>query len=329
MSESTTSPFKEEKMISEFTKKFDRSAIISKLTLSARISDSFWAGTDDTVYIGMGHGAKLQLLGKAPRVGDNITIDIDIARMFERSDVHLAELDHVSLWQLPTAHPLASDNWELEVLTLTANGIFTNGSFNRIDRWMSNPFPELRQVWAGKVRWSQWSNSDKRPVDLNAQTYPVRWLPYIGDLRAWRTYDPSQIDGVGQLVGMVDGKLMGELLKNRQSEMLTPNGNSDSYTWVYTPEGSIIYRRWKHTDGNDYVRHSQLGSGRPVICAGELRVSSTSGTDPIKTVIAHVNDASGHYQPDGGACLRYVAEKLEALGIDTRETQWHWKPSSS
>lgn len=40
---------------------------------------------------------------------------------------------------------------------------------------------------------------------------------------------------------------------------------------------------------------------------------------------AHVNDASGHYQPDGGACLRYVAEKFQALGIDTSETLWYWK----
>ncbi|KAB0499603.1 hypothetical protein [Pseudomonas vancouverensis] len=314
-------------MISDFTRNFERSATITELKLSMTIGDEYWAGTDDNLYLSLGHENKLQLLADTPRVGENITIDVDIQRLFGRSSIHISELSHVSLHQFPTDHPLSNDDWELDSLVFIANGIFTNSSFTKVQRWLGNHSTHLRQVWAGQIKWSQWSNSDLRPIDLNTQTYPVRWLPYIADLKAWRTYDPSKIDGVGQLVGMIDGKLIGEVLKTRQTEVISPNSNSDSYTWVYTPEGSIIYRRWKHTDTGDYIRHSQLGSGRPVICAGEFRVETS--THPIKQVIAHINDASGHYQPDGGACLRYVAEKLQALGIDTSETQWYWKPGPS
>jgi hypothetical protein len=312
-------------MISDITRDFDRSAMITELTLYATIANDYWAGTDDNLYLSMGHAGNMQLLGKAPRVGENITLNIDIPRLFGRSNIHISELDHLAIYQLPTDHPVAGDNWELGSLTLIANGIFTNSSFRKIHRWLANPSTHLQQVWAGKIEWSQWSNSDHRPIDLNTQTYPVRWLPYIADLKAWRTYDPSKIDGVGQLVGMVDGKLLGALLKTRQTEVLEPNNPDDSFTWVYTPEGSIIYRRWDHSDTQDYIRHSQLGSGRPVICAGEFKVSTTQNGYFIKNVIAHVNDASGHYQPDGGACLRYVAEKFQALGIDTSDTQWYWK----
>lgn len=312
-------------MVSDLTRNFDRSAIITELTLSATIDNNYWAGTDDKIYISMGHKANMQLLSNAPRAGENITLNIDIPRLFGRSNVHISELDHIALYQVPTDHPLASDDWELGSLTLIANGIYTNSSFRKIHRWLDSPLSHLQQVWAGQIKWSQWSNSDQRPIDLNTQTYPVRWLPYIADLKAWRTYDPAKIDGVGQLVGMVDGKLIGELLKTRKTEILSSNAEGDSYTWVYTPEGAIIYRRWKHSDTQDYVRHSQLGSGRPVICAGEFKISATNRNDPIKHVIAHINDASGHYQPDGGSCLKYVSEKLEALGIDTSETQWFWK----
>ncbi|WP_017902090.1 hypothetical protein [Pseudomonas asplenii] len=50
---------------------------------------------------------------------------------------------------------------------------------------------------------------------------------------------------------------------------LEPNGEHDNYTWVFTPKGAIIYRRWQHRHTGDYVRRSQLGSGKPMACAGE------------------------------------------------------------
>jgi len=115
--------------------------------------------------------------------------------------VHISELDHVALYQLPVEHPVASDDWELESLTLNANGVFTNTSFRKVNRWLDNHSTHLQQVWAANIEWSAWTNPDHRPLDLNVQTYPIRWMPYIADVKAWRTYDPSRIEGVGQLVG--------------------------------------------------------------------------------------------------------------------------------
>ncbi|KAK0485379.1 hypothetical protein EDD18DRAFT_1361060 [Armillaria luteobubalina] len=77
-----------------------------------------------------------------------------------------------------------------------------------------------------------------RPIDANGVTYPIGWLPWIGDLKSWRTYDPSTIHGVDVLIGSVNGRLIGEDLKNQQSTILKPNTDCNSYAWVYTPEGA-------------------------------------------------------------------------------------------
>jgi len=79
------------------------------------------------------------------------------------------------------------------------------------------------------------------------------------------------------------------------------------------PGGSIIYKLWDHNDRKNYIRHSQLGNGQPVICAGELEVRERFGANQIESVIAMVNDASGHYKPDGGKCLWSVEAKLREL----------------
>jgi len=315
--------------LTDEVRNFERSADITELSISATIQHKSWAGTDDTIYISMGHHGNMQLFCNAPRAGQAITVDIDIPRLFGKQSIHISELKNISLHQLPVEHPIASDDWELESLILTANRIFTNTSFKKIHQWLSNHSVHLQQIWAGQISWSEWVNTDYRPIDVNTQTFPVRWLPWILDLTSWRTYDPSKIDGVGQLVGMIDGKLVGERLKGRQTEVLNVNGSNDSYTWVYTPEGSIIYKLWKHEVRNDYIRHSQLGSGRPVICAGEFRLNNIRDGSGIRDVIGLVNDASGHYMPDGGACLKYVEEKFRGLGIDTDPIEWRWNNSFS
>lgn len=87
-------------------------------------------------------------------------------------------------------------------------------------------------------------------------------MPWLGDIKSWRSYDPSTLDGVGQLVGMLDGRLIGELLKTGQCEWLQPTDATHSYTWVFTPSRAIIYKRWDNNDKDNYVRHSQLGSGQ-------------------------------------------------------------------
>lgn len=317
--------------------------IIDTLTITAVIDNQDWAGTDDSIYVSMGHGGHTQFFCDAPRVGQVITVSIDIERMFGRPYISLAEIDNIafvqhpqqvttvgavlSIWTLraPRSHPLASDDWKLDSVLITANDIYTNTSFKHIDQWLRNASEHQQQVWSGHVNFSNWRNSDYKPVDINAQTFPIRWMPFIGDLMHWRCYDPSKIEGVGQLVGVVDGRLIGHQLKTRTSEALSPNSQGNSYTWVYTPESAIIYKRWEHSDRTGYVRHSQLGSGRPVVCAGEFRVTENH----MDHVIAMVNDASGHYKPDGGACLQYVAEKFEALGVTTAYTQWEWRGADS
>lgn len=317
--------------------------IIDTLTITAIIKNENWSGTDDIIYISLGHQNQTQLLCDAPRVGQKISIKIDINKMFGRPTISLSEIKSISISQVPhiltttsallsswtfhapKTHPIADDDWQLESVLITANDIFTNTSFKQVNKWLGNPTEHLQQVWSGRVHFSDWKNSDNRPIDLNAQTYPIRWMPYIADIVRWRCYDPAKIDGVGQLVGLWDGKIIGNQLKNRTSEILSPNDTNNSYTWVFTPEGSIIYRRWEHGDRDNYVRHSQLGSGRPVICAGELKVIENR----LDHVIALVNDASGHYRPDGGACLRYVAEKFESLGISTAHTEWKWRSANS
>jgi hypothetical protein len=316
-------------MTCTFTPTVDLTADITELTVTVKIKDELWAGTDDSIYISFNDEAKVDFLCKAPRVGQTIKVNVDLPGIFGHSRVPLRQLKHVVLYQEPRFHPLASDNWELESLMLKANGIFTNVSLNKVDQWVGTQSNYLSKIWTGYINQAAWSNSDDRPIDLNAQTYPVRWMPYLADLKSWRTYDPSTIDGVGQLVGWVDGHIVGTLLKTRQSEILEPNALHDSYTWVYTPEGSIIYRRWNHAAPADYTRHSQLGGGKPVICAGEFLIDKTHDGHSITDIITMVNDASGHYQPVGSNCLKYVAEKFEALGLDMSQTNWTWKSEAS
>jgi len=164
--------------------------------------------------------------------------------------------------------------------------------------------------------------TDWKTIDANGVTYSVGLLPWIGDLKSWRNYNPADIDGVGVLTGFIDGRLIGSDLKNKQSTILSPNTDGNSYTWVYTPQGAIFYRYWDHDHRDDYVRHSQLGSGQPVICAGEFRLA---GGGYLDTVLVMINDASGHYKPKGSQCLGPVAAKLESLGIPLTKTDWYWK----
>ncbi|MFL6607335.1 MAG: hypothetical protein ACJ8HF_03780 [Pseudomonas sp.] len=298
--------------------------IIDTLTVTAQIKNTYYAGTDDAILVSMGPYNELQTYAEAPRVGQTIHISIDIQRMFGRPSISLSEIRGLTFYQVPVPHPIASDAWELESLLITANDIYTN-TMKRIDTWLHNQSTHLQPVWSGIVDFSDWTNSDHRPIDLSAQTYPIRWMPYISDLTRWRCYNPAQLEGVGQLLGVWNGKLIGNQLKDQTSELLAANSESNSYTWVYTPEGSIIYKRWEHAKPAEYTRHSQLGSGRPVICAGEFRVKEHR----MQNVIAMVNDASGHYKPDGGACLRYVAEKFESINIDTSHTEWRWTTARS
>jgi hypothetical protein len=159
---------------------------------------------------------------------------------------------------------------------------------------------------------------------LITKTYPVGLIPYILDIVNRRTYDPASIDGVGLLIGRLNGQIVGEQLKSKTCEILRPG----PYTWVYAPDGnSVIYKYWDKDapDRTSYTRHSQLGSGNSVICAGEMEIAVQGAFNGLTNVIVMVNDASGHYKPDGGASLKYFAQKLQLLGIATDQVGWYWR----
>lgn len=160
-------------------------------------------------------------------------------------------------------------------------------------------------------------------VDANGESYPVGWKPWIADLKSWRTYDPTTIPGVGLLVGIrtnIDGTqdLIGKELITREEVVLRDRDEGGHYSWVFTPDQAIIYK-WNSGElitSGDYIRHSQLGGGEPVICAGEFNLDQEAA---INIMLATINDSSGHYTPDGGKCMGPVLNKLESLGIDTTD----------
>ncbi|AXV10076.1 hypothetical protein DVS28_b0306 (plasmid) [Euzebya pacifica] len=157
-------------------------------------------------------------------------------------------------------------------------------------------------------------------VDLQKQTYPVGWIPWIGDLKSWRTYDPTTVPGVGVLVGArvaTNGTryLVGRNLMTKQEEVLTNRDPNGHYSWVFHPSQAIIYT-WNSgpaLSNGTYIRHSQLGGGKPVACAGEWTLADDGG---IGLMIASINDRSGHYKPDGGKCMGPVLDKLRCINID-------------
>ena len=301
---------------------------IRSLTVTAQLADDWWAGTADRISITLGRNSARKLLFQDPSRGASVTLNIELYDMFGKDAINVGELTHVWLFQDPVPHPIASDAWKLKSIILKANGQYTNYTFQKVNKWIDNPDNSIEAVWVGAISWGSWLDENQKPIDLNCQTYKVGLLPYIGDIKSWRSYDPSTIDGVGQLVGMLNGKLIGELLKTRQCEELRPTDATHTYTWVYTPEGAIIYKPWDKNDKAQYTRHSQLGSGAPVICAGELEIQQEFGFNGVTSVIGMVNDASGHYRPDGGVCLWNVAKKLQELGIPTDRTGWYWHDGS-
>ncbi|KDQ32502.1 hypothetical protein PLEOSDRAFT_153813 [Pleurotus ostreatus PC15] len=168
--------------------------------------------------------------------------------------------------------------------------------------------------WYNGARLSVTPPSSK-PIDVDVNTYTLGWLPYLID-------DPLAIDGAGILIGFEDGHLISEDLKHKQAMYLAANTKGNSYTYVYTPNGSIVYRLWKHDHRDDYVRHSQVERSKDAICAGEFRVSQAGH---IESVVLMKNDSGEYDKPTGGKCLARISEKLESMGITTNDIDWYWK----
>jgi len=165
-------------------------------------------------------------------------------------------------------------------------------------------------------------------------TYAVGWVPYLAD---WKNYlkkynlfsalqyhDPSKLDGVGVLIGVYNGKLYGCQLKTRMSEELkTYKPGEGHYSWALVPGGSIMYV-WNsqlQLNDRDYTQHSDLNENKPVVCAGEFMFSSSQPFVFLNTIHIELNDASGHYKPDGAKCFSFILDAFKDLKLDTSEVK--------
>ena len=158
--------------------------------------------------------------------------------------------------------------------------------------------------------------------------YAVGWVPYLADWKnyiknyglfsGFRYHDPSELQGVGVLVGLINDELYGDQLKSKQCEKLIPYRPEEGhYSWALVPGGKILYV-WNcqlQLDERNYIRHSELNKGSPVVCAGEFTFSTFPTT--LDGVYIELNDSSGHYKPDGKMCFSFVIDAFKDLGIDT------------
>ncbi|WP_375319114.1 hypothetical protein [Candidatus Tisiphia endosymbiont of Oplodontha viridula] len=153
-------------------------------------------------------------------------------------------------------------------------------------------------------------------------TYSVGWIQWLGDIKHgfvnWKLqyYDPAEIDGVGIVMGIFNGKLYGSQLKSHTCEEIIMHSDGH-YSWIFDPkERNITYVRnsKEKIENKDYIRHSQLNKGNPVLCAGEFYIKHIKLGYSYKLFV-DINDSSGHYKPDGRACIPPVIEKFQELGI--------------
>ncbi|MGZ5437007.1 MAG: RICIN domain-containing protein, partial [Pyrinomonadaceae bacterium] len=306
--------------------------VVTKLVVDIELGNDLLDGTDHKVTMSF-NGADYQDVnyqgfwtGYHWFRGKTFTIDCsawDQVRnlVFEDLQQLFLKIDQGSWWT-------PDDSCYIENITLTVNDVY------RVKRHTGFWLKSSQSIFIKQHEWGEIDPANPsqpgKPFDWSGKVYPVGLIPWIGDIRSWRTYDSSTIDGVGILLGVRNGQLVGNQMKAGMCEILGPNTPGNSYTWVFAPNGAIIYKKWDHTvDKTQYTRHSQLNYGNPVICAGEFLLKSGGGGQPWAVVpdtfIAEVNDASGHYKPEGGDCLRYVQDQLTALGVDTTNVEWRWR----
>jgi len=225
----------------------------------------------------------------------------------------------------------SSGNWS----TAPTNGVMTgrqhSGDENGMTKYQYSGVPLITKFETTE----DFCNAAKRFRSLEVNqppTYPVGWVPYLADWKRYvlngypifRYYSPSEIDGVGILTGIKDGKLYGDNIKAKQcEEVVLYSKNKGHYSWVLSTEGDIIYK-WNsqlELDTKNYTRHSDLGSGEPVICAGEFYLTTKTSSIFIQELYVELNDSSGHYKPDGKKCFRYVLNKFEDVGIKLENVQ--------
>ncbi|AGZ36058.1 hypothetical protein C4Q28_09885 [Pseudomonas sp. SWI6] len=290
---------------------------ISTLAIHVQVSNDLRSGTSDAVYFSVNGSAHRQLLARNFDRGSLLQVDVDLSSMFAGRQLVADELHSVELYQVSGEG--YGPAWRMQSLDLVVNDELSNRLLVAESPWL---LPARGASWKGVVNWLDWRLKGKEtPLDFTGRTYPVTWRPLLSDWLYWRSYDVSNIEGVCQLIGEQDGRVLGFELVGQRPVYLEPNTANDSYTWVYTPQGSIIVKRWdKAAPRAHYITHSQLGMGAPVVCAGEMTIVRMGAGVAVHDILGMINDASGHYVPDGGACLAHVRERLAQLGLDTTRT---------
>ncbi|HVF71035.1 MAG TPA: hypothetical protein VM940_05450 [Chthoniobacterales bacterium] len=183
--------------------------------------------------------------------------------------------------------------------------------------------PVDRAMCRFAVGWPQYL-IDCAPYVARSSEFPFIYLREMSNFPWGRDYDATKIAGIGVLIGVVRGQIVGELLKDQTCEVLAPG----VYTYAYSREQDAILYKFYSATGSapaNYVRHSQIASGQEVIMAGEFIIASGPFGNTFDSVIAEVNNASGHYSPDGAACLYWVQKKLADIGIPVQDIKW-WTP---
>lgn len=290
--------------------------LVKKLEIRVQVADELRAGTSDKVYFSINRGVGRQFLAEDFERGSLLRATADLTRLFPGQSLFADDLDSVELYQV------SSDGygpaWRMSSLDLVINDEMSNRILGSDSAWL---LPADGANWSGRVNWLDWRHEHgDTPLDYAGYTYPIQWQPMLADWLSWRSYEPSTLEGVCQLIGVTQGRVLAYDLKSKSPVYLKANTDNDAYTWVYTPQGSIIVKHWDKAASRDqYVRHSQLGAGKPVVCAGEASIKGSA----VHDLLGMINDASGHYKPDGGACLVHVLERLGQLGFDTSSTQVH------
>ncbi len=298
------------------------SMVIDKLSLCLAVSADYSAGTGDTLSFSINGSEHRQPLAGNFERGAHFKVEVDLVKMFQRSVIYADELHTVEIYQASTGG--YGPAWKMQSLDLKVNDQLSNRVVGSDNRWI-----EARDgvAWQGRVNWLDWRKADiSAPLDFAGYTYPVQLQQWLIDVLKWRSYKPETIDGVCQLIGEDRGQILAYELKSGRLIYLRPNTAQDAYTWVYTPQKSILVKFWDQSlDRTSYTRHSQLGGGQAVVCAGEMRIERKTTSSAVSDILGLVNDASGHYKPDGGQCLGHVLERLEQLGLDTAHTVVSYK----
>jgi hypothetical protein len=174
--------------------------------------------------------------------------------------------------------------------------------------------------------FAQAACSPPNPIAV-PELYPVGWLPWLIDLGMWRNYDPRTIPGAGRLIASPNGSVIGESIGDSvpTCNILQPGDYTFVMKWQndenatdYVGNTDIIYLKQVTAGTKDYIRHSQLGSGLPVFCAGTFKISNFSSISYFNEIV-EVTNSSGHYTPNC-RCLGVLKDKLKGLNIFTSNT---------